>query len=338
MTLGVVIPCYRQERFLPRTIAALEEALAGESWRGALVLAAPSAGPLPPLAPNWRVVAPGEAGPPAAGGPGRVEPLTPGAARMRGLGACGGDWVLFADADVEVDGAWVRAALETVARAPGLAGLGGRLEEWFVDGADERPGSPDMYRVGERERSVEYLATLAFYRREALLAAGGYDPRLLSEEDFELGLRLRGLGLELRSLGTRAARHWSAPRPSLGELSRRWRTGLCFGQGQVLRLYLGRRGFGALLRRQALYLATLGLWALGGMALAVSLATRDPRPLAPWLGLAVAIVALMGARKRSARLGLHSLLSWTVNGAGLAVGLFRLRGEAAPMTSREAAC
>ena len=41
VTLGVVIPCYRQERFLPRTIDALERALAGRDWRGVLVLAAP---------------------------------------------------------------------------------------------------------------------------------------------------------------------------------------------------------------------------------------------------------------------------------------------------------
>ena len=40
MTLGVVIPCYRQERFLPRTVAALEAALADREWRGVLVLAA----------------------------------------------------------------------------------------------------------------------------------------------------------------------------------------------------------------------------------------------------------------------------------------------------------
>lgn len=39
MNLGVVIPCYRQERFLPRTLAALEHALKDRSWSGALVLA-----------------------------------------------------------------------------------------------------------------------------------------------------------------------------------------------------------------------------------------------------------------------------------------------------------
>ena len=74
MTLGVVIPCYRQERFLPRTVAALEAALAGREWRGVLVLSAPDAtASLPVLSAHWNIVrAAGESG---------SRPLTPGAAR-----------------------------------------------------------------------------------------------------------------------------------------------------------------------------------------------------------------------------------------------------------------
>jgi len=326
MTLGVVIPCYRQERYLPRTVAALEAALAGVDWRGALVIAAPGGGSVPPLGERWQVIAP-----PVG------HPLTPGAARMLGFAACAGDWVLFVDADVEVDRAWVEAALAKTGRELSLGGLWGRLEEWFEDHGGERPGSRDMYGVGDHERPTDYLATLALYRREALLEAGGYDPRLTSEEDFELGLRFRRLGCELRSLGMRAARHWSAPRPSVAELGRRWRTGLCFGQGQVLRLYLGRPGFGVLLRRQALYLATLALWALGIIALAVALGAGDPRPLVAWVALPIGLVALMAVRKRSVRLGALSLLTWSLNGLGLVVGL--LGGGLAPQRPvREAPC
>lgn len=336
MKLGVVIPCYRQERFLARTVAALEQALAAREWRGVIVLSAPAPGraPLPALSPRWSVIAP-----PVS------RPLTPGAARMLGLAACDGDWVLFADADVEVERAWLDRALDTAAREPALAGLWGRIEEWFVEdeGGDApgamRRGSPDLYRIGNGERRVPYLATLALYRRDAVLAAGGYDARLSSEEDFELGLRLGGLGHELRAVPPLAARHWSAPRPSFAELARRWSRGLCFGQGQVLRLYLGRRGFGTLVRRQALNLVTLALWVLGAVALAASIATRRPGPLLAWLALPVAVLALMTLRKRSARLALHSLLSWTVNGAGLAVGFFRLpRERAARSESGGARC
>ena len=326
MKLGVVVPCYRQERFLPRTVAAIERALETRDWRGALVLAAPAHDPLPALSPHWSVISPPV-----------TRPLTPGAARMLGFAACGGDWVLFPDADVEVEPAWVAAAVAAAEREPALAGLGGRIEEWFVAAGRERPGHPDMYRVGAAERAVDYLATLAFYRRDALIAAGGYDARLNSEEDFELGMRFRGSRLALRSLGLRAARHWSGPRPSFGELTRRWRTGLCFGQGQVLRLYLGRPGFGLLLRRQWLYLAALALWLTSAAGLGAGLARGDGRAALAALLLPAAVVAVMSARKRSLRLGALSLMTWTLQGAGLVVGWFRVPGRA-PERAREARC
>jgi hypothetical protein len=313
--IGVVIPCHRQERFLPRTIAAAERALAGRRWQGVVVMA--SGGAAPEVAAPWRVLQP----PSAA-----VRTLTPGAARMLGFSECGGDWVLFLDADVELDADWLREALAVAAREPALAGLWGRLEEWFQDATGERAGSPDMYKVGDRERRVGYLATLAFYRREALVAAGGYDPRLSSEEDFELGLRFAQVGLELRSLGGRAGRHWSAPRPSFAELARRWRTGLCLGQGQVLRIYAGRPGFTALLRRQMLYIGTLAMWAAGLVAAALALVRQDVRPLALWTLAPLAVLLIMTARKRSPRLAMLSLLTWTTHGAGLLAGLARGTG------------
>ena len=334
MTIGVVVSCYRQERFLARTVTAIEAALAGEAWQGVLELAVRSGDPLPALSDRWRVVS---AFDPVAQRPGR--PLTPGAGRMLGFAACGGEWVLFADSDIELEPAWMRAAIATAGREPGLAAVFGRIEEWFVDGAGARRGQPDMYRTGPRDRPVDYLAAVAFYRRSALEAAGGYDVRLNSDEDFELGLRLRQLGLEMRSLGMLAARHWSAPRPNLRELARRWQTGICFGQGQVLRLYLGRRGFGTLLRRQWLYLAALGLWLLGAAAAGTALVAGEPRIVAAWALAPLGVLALMSARKRSVRLGGLSLLTWTVQGAGLLVGLSRMPGGARPLApSAEGRC
>ena len=327
MRIGVVVSCYRQERFLARTVAAIETAFAGEDWQGVLEMAVLSGEPLPPLSERWRVVS---AFDPATRRSGR--PLTPGGGgRMLGFASCGGEWVLFADSDVEMETAWVRAAIALAGREPAVAAVFGRLEEWFVDGGRERPGNPDMYRTGHTDRSVDYLAAVAFYRRSALQAAGGYDPRLNSDEDFELGLRLRHLGLEMRSLGMLAARHWSAPRPNLRELVRRWQTGICFGQGQVLRLYLGRRGFGTLLRRQWLYVAALGLWLLGLAAAVAALRAGDPRILAAWAAVPLGVLALMSARKRSVRLGALSLMTWTVQGLGLVVGWFRLPGGARPL-------
>ena len=311
MSLGVVVPCHRQEAYLPRTLRALEDALAGEAWEGVLVQSAPGAAP-PAAARGWKVIAP-----PVSW------PLTPGGSRMLGFAACGGDLVLFVDADIEVDAAWVRAALERARGPAAPGGVWGRIEEWFVDGARERPGEPDLLRAGSGEREVGYMSGVALYRRDALLAAGGFDARLSSEEDFELGLRLTRNGVRLTLLDMRAGRHWSAPRPSLAEVLRRWRGGLFYGQGQVLRLYLGRPGFAALLRRQGLYLATLLGWAAGALALLTAALGRGLTPLAAWLALAALAYAGFTLRKKSARVAGLSILTWTLQGAGLVFGFVR---------------
>jgi len=318
MRLGIVVPCYRQEAYLPRTLKALEQALEGEAWTGVLVLSAPGA-KVPPEARGWTVIAP-----PVSG------PLTPGAARMLGFAACGGDLVLFVDADIEVDAGWVAAAL---ARARGPAapdGVWGRIEEWFIDAGGERPGAADLLRAGHEEREVDYLTGVALYRREALLAAGGYDARLHSEEDFELGMRLRRNGARMVLLGMRAGRHWSAPRPSLAEVLRRWRGGLCYGQGQVLRLYLGRPGFFTLLRRQTLFLATLLGWIAGVLALLAAAAGAGITPFAGWLALAALAFTAFSVRKRSPRVAALSILTWTMHGLGLVLGFFRDFDRARP--------
>ena len=162
MTLGVVIPCYRQERFLPRTIASLEAALAGRDWRGVLVLSAPDGDEVrAPLGSHWQVLR-------ASGAPG-TRPLTPGAARNAGFAACGGDWVLFVDADVEIERAWLERAGDEVARTADeamLAGLWGRIEEWFVE---DRTGCgkirQNVRENGGRQPEVEADATEAVCAR-----------------------------------------------------------------------------------------------------------------------------------------------------------------------------
>ena len=325
MTLGVVIPCYRQERFLPRTLGALESALAGRDWRGVLVLSAPDGdATLAPASARWSVV--------RAAGPAGTRALTPGAARNAGFASCGGEWVLFVDADVEVERAWIERALRVAADDPSLAGTWGRLEEWFIDGARERPGVRDLYRVGDDDGDARYTATLSFYRREPLTRVGGYDARLQSEEDFELGLRMRQNGYRMRTLAPLAAKHWSAPRPSFAEYGRRWRTGLCFGPGQALRIYLGRPGFAELFARNAHYAAMLVLLAAAPIAGLYG----GARALAGWALVPAAMFGLMSARKRSPRLALHSLATWTVMALGTVVGFAR-GGRPAPAPVEEAA-
>jgi glycosyltransferase involved in cell wall biosynthesis len=317
MRLGVVVPCFRQERFLPRTLAALEQALAGTAWQGVVVVSGGASDAVPGAGPAWRVLCP----------PAGVAP-TPGGARMLGCAAVEGEAVLFVDADTEVDGAWVARALACAAGPSRVAGWGGRLEERVTDGARDWPGVSDLNRTGDAERDVELLTTPALYRRDALLAVGGYDPRLSAEEDFELALRLAAAGWTLRVLPGPAGRHWNAPRPSVAELRRRWAHGLVFGPGQALRLYLGRRGFARLLWRQRVMLATLVFWTAGATAALAAALGAGPVALRAWAFVLLAGLAVLAVRKRSLRLAVHALLAWTVNGLGVLIGF--VRGPARP--------
>ena len=75
----------------------------------------------------------------------------------------------------------------------------------------------------------------------------------------------------------------------------------------------------------AIWLAAPLAWALGGT-----------RALGAWALALAALWAVMALRKRSARLALHSLATWSQMAAGTVVGF--VRGAApAPVAVREAA-
>lgn len=76
----------------------------------------------------------------------------------------------------------------------------------------------------------------------------------------------------------------------------------------------------------------LVLWLAAPLAFALG----GTRALAVWALVPLALLVLMTFRKRSARLALHSLTTWTVMAAGTLVGLVR-GGVAAPAPVREGA-
>ena len=188
---------------------------------------------------------------------------------------------------------------------------------------------------GDERREVDYLTGPGpLPSRRAARGAAATTCGCAREEDFELGLRLRATGVPPAAASRPArARHWSAPRPSLGEVLRRWRTGLCYGQGQVLRLYLGRAGLGAHLRRQAHYFATLALW----LAAPAALVAGGPPALAAWALAPLALLALMTLAQAQRPAGAALAADLDGERGGTRGGL-RARGAPAPPAVREASC
>ncbi len=267
-------------------------------------------------------------------------PNTPGAHRNVGAAGATAPWILFADADVIVEPAFVAAAVERLAADPAVVAVGGRIHERQWRGERLVREIADLHHSGAGG-DVAMVAAAWVARRAAFEAVGGFDPRLPAEEDMELCMRLRARGGRVVALDARAAYHDCAPRPSLAEIRRRFARGLFAGQGLLLRYAWGTPWFGRHLWRQRLYLATV-LYALAGAGLAVAwLVTRafagdDAAPawtdaaLLAWTGALLAAWLAMAVKKRSVAIGGLSVLTWFALGFGIVHAWATGRGVDAP--------
>lgn len=129
----------------------------------------------------------------------------PAAARNRGWHAARTPWVVFVDDDVLVGPTWREDLERDLASAPAhIAGIQGRID---VPVPADRPASDWERNVQGLMRSVWITADMA-YRRDALVATGGFDERFKRayREDADLAIRMKALGFGL-AFGTREALH-----------------------------------------------------------------------------------------------------------------------------------
>ena len=145
-----------------------------------------------------------------------LEGRGPAAARNAGWRAAeAADWVAFLDDDVRVGPRWRAELVADLAAQPAdVAGVQGVIDVPLPP--DRRP--TDWERGTAGLASARWITADLAYRRNALLAAGGFDERFprAFREDADLALRLLDLGWALRQ-GARRTTHPVRPGLTLGQ-------------------------------------------------------------------------------------------------------------------------
>lgn len=121
------------------------------------------------------------------------------AARNAGIAATCAPLVLFTDADCEPRPDW--AATLIAGLAPPVVGVRGtyRTRQRSLVARFVQLEYEDKYDHMAREARIDFIDTYAAgYRRDAVLAVGGFDPALRYIEDQELSYRVAAAGGEMR--------------------------------------------------------------------------------------------------------------------------------------------
>lgn len=247
-------------------------------------------------------------------------PLTPGAGRYLGTLLTSSQYILFLDGDTELCAGWLSQALEFLRQHPKAAGVGGILDEFYVN-EQLRPTGEVVHRYqAHKVTQVKTLGGNGLYRRVALDEVGTFHPYLTLYEETEMALRLRKADYTLWRLPLLMARHFSPPRGTLRETIRRFKVGYYPQSGRTLRATY-RQGLAGQFIREFLmnYVVTVGYLLLGLVALVVMLVGRRGWLMA-WLMGSVAIFVIYSVRKRSLRRAFNDFLARLLVVYGLIAG------------------
>lgn len=230
-----------------------------------------------------------------------------------------GRLVLVMDGDMELSRDWLLAAMRRLGTTPGLAGVGGIVEDINLQNIEFRA------RQTRKNNSidagvVDRLYGGGLFRRDAIEQIGYLTHRgLHAFEELELALRLQMAGWKLERLDIVAIRHYGHTEGLWALIRRRWKTGYVNGAGELFRSSLGRPWFWLTLRRLYPQVIVLMWWAsllILGLA-----ALLWPSLLAALIAVAATPFVLACVRKRSIGLGAYAILSWTVDAAGFVRGM-----------------
>ena len=324
--LSIVVKCLNEEENLERCLRSLVAELSGQPYAVEIILAdSKSSDRSVEIARDFDLTIAQLA---------HAADQSCGAAGCLGWQFVRGDFVFQLDGDHELVPGFLGQALAAMRGDGQLGAVGGRVDE-MSDGFEyrERQWRSDLKPVSGL---VDYVPSCGLYRTAAIRQAGHFtDRNLHSNEEFELGLRLRAHGWRLMILGTPCVKHYGHRDASVALLVRRWRTRFIYGYGELLRAAWGRSYLPEAVWYCRLPLMTIAWWCvLIGLGLSLLiLPNAGSRPVAAMLlGLAALPFAILLARKGSVNRAAYALLALQFSAAGLVAGMLSRRvGPATPL-------
>jgi glycosyltransferase involved in cell wall biosynthesis len=257
----------------------------------------------------------------------RLQPgqaLSPAIGRYVGYQQARGQYVLFLDGDTELVEGWLRHALRVMRETPGAGAVTGHVIN-LPTAAVKEP--LPLLRKMEMRAPREVLwgsyggGGAAMYRRAVLDEVGTFNPYLNSDEEPELGLRIRHAGFRILELDYPLVRHYNDAPVALSTVLSRRRRNFLLGIGQGARYHLGDALLWQWLRERWWGPAAVFWMAAGLGTLLWSLVARDFTWFSLWLlGLSL-LIACLAFRKKSLRGAFVAVSNWVLLAEGVMKGM-----------------
>jgi glycosyltransferase involved in cell wall biosynthesis len=248
-----------------------------------------------------------------------------GAGAQLGFQYSHGEFVLFMDGDMRLQGGFVASGIGFLRDNPTAGGVGGATINRDAS-ALEYAQRVRRFDPDRGPGLVTRLGGCGLYRRAAVRAVGySTDRNLHGGEELELAARLRASGWTLAKIDCVAVEHYCRIDNPYGLLLRRMKTRNAFGPGEMVRAALGRPHFGLILRddRNSQLCALVGLWWAAMAAAAVVL--RDVDAVVAIAAIFAFPFAVMAWRWRSLRHGLYSVMAWNTQALCFLPGFLQRR-------------
>lgn len=260
----------------------------------------------------------------------RLQPgqrLSPAIGRYVGYKQTRGEYVLFLDGDTQLFPDWLSYALGVIRAQSKVGAVTGVVRNLPTSAAGQVAIAPVQNNQMGPPKRVLWCnyggGGAALYRRAVLEKVGTFNPYLSSEEEPELGLRVRHAGYRILELSCPMAYHFNdAPVALSTPLSRR-RRNFHLGMGQAARYHFGTKLFWPWLKERWWEPAAVLLFASGLAALLTSLVSLSAIWFGSWILAFTLLVASVALRKQSVPSTLVAVFGWCVMAEGFIKGFFK---------------